>query len=165
MDEINKDIQKEPKGIEIEENNTRIACLLWVDDVILISTSQEELQKMLDITNQTNKKYHIEFGKAKSNIMKRGGQNTKQTAKLGDMELEVTDKYKYRGQIMNNKGNLKDHIKMTKGKLEAAYQKVLTTAGNATLHYMEMAVIWITLKTNILPILTYSGEVWKATKK
>ena len=45
MDEINKDIQKEPIGIEIEENNTRIACLLWVDDVLLISTSQEELQK------------------------------------------------------------------------------------------------------------------------
>ena len=59
MDEINKDIQKEPIGIEIEENNTRIACLLWVDDVVLISTSQEELQKMLDITNQTTKKYHI----------------------------------------------------------------------------------------------------------
>ena len=45
MDEINKDIQKEPIGIEIEENNTRIACLLWVDGVVLISTSQEELQK------------------------------------------------------------------------------------------------------------------------
>ena len=165
MDEINKDIQKEPIGIEIEENNTRIACLLWVDDVVLISTSQEELQKMLDITNQTTKKYHIEFGKAKSNIMKRGGQNTKEPAKLGDMELEVTDKYKYLGQIMNNKGNLKDHIKMTKGKVEAAYQKILTTAGNATFHYIEMEVMWKTLETNILPILTYSGEVWKATKK
>ena len=44
MDEINKDIQKEPIWIEIEENNTRIAWLLWVDDVVLISTSQEELQ-------------------------------------------------------------------------------------------------------------------------
>ena len=53
---------------------------------------------MLDITNQTTKKYHIEFGKAKSNIMKRGGQNTKEPAKLGDMELEGTDKYKYLGQ-------------------------------------------------------------------
>ena len=81
------------------------------------------------------------------------------------MELEVTDKYKYPGQIMNNKGNLKDHIKMTKGKVEAAYQKILTTAGNATFHYIEMEVIWKTLETNILPILTYSGEVWKATKK
>ena len=34
--EINKDIQNEPVGIEIEENNTRISCLLWVDDVVLI---------------------------------------------------------------------------------------------------------------------------------
>ena len=38
------------------------------------------------------------------------------------MKLEVTNKYWYLGQIMNNKGNLKDHIKMTKGKAEAAYQ-------------------------------------------
>ena len=97
--------------------------------------------------------------------MKRGGQNTKKPAKLGDMELEVTDKYKYLGQIMYNKGNLKDHIKMTKGKVEAAYQKILITAGNATFHYIEMEDMWKTLETNILPILTYSGEVWKATKK
>ena len=66
---------------------------------------------------------------------------------------------------MNNKGNLKDHIKMTKGKAEAAYQKILTTAGNATFHHIEMEVIWKTLETNISPILTYSGDVWKATKK
>ena len=121
MDEINKDIQKEPIGIEIEENNTRIACLLWVDHVVLISTSHEELNKILDITNHTTKKFHIEFGKAQSNIIKRG-QNTKKTAKLGDLELDVTNKYKYLEQIMNNKGNLKDNINMTKRKAEAAYQ-------------------------------------------
>ena len=39
------------------------------------------------------------------------------------MELDVTDKYKYLGQIMNNKGNLKDRINMIKGKTEVAYQK------------------------------------------
>ena len=76
MDEINKDIQKEPIGIEIEENNTRIACLLWVDNVVLIYILGMTT-KMLDIKNQTTKKYHIVFGKATSNIMKRGRQNTK----------------------------------------------------------------------------------------
>ena len=30
---------------------------------------------------------------------------------------------------------------------------------------MEMEVIWKTLETNTSPILTYSGEVWKAKKK
>ena len=79
--------------------------------------------------------------------------------------IDATDKYKYLGQIMDNKGNLKDHINMTKGKAEVAYQKILTTAGNATFHYIEMEVTWKTLETNISPILTYSGEVWKATKK
>ena len=53
----------------------------------------------------------------------------KKTAILGEMELDVTGKYKYLGYIMNNKGNLKHHINMIKGKTEAAYQKILTTAG------------------------------------
>ena len=67
MDEINKDLEKKPLGIEIDDKGTRVPCLLWVDDVVLIATSNEELQEMLETTNHTTKKYHIEFGKPKSN--------------------------------------------------------------------------------------------------
>ena len=111
------------------------------------------------------KKYHIEFGKPKSNKMKRARKNTGTTGTLGNMELEVADKYKYLGQIINHKGNLMDHLKMVKGKTEAAYQRILSTAGSATFYDIEMEVIWKTISTNILPIATYSGEVWKTTKK
>ena len=111
------------------------------------------------------KKYHIEFGKPKSNKMKRARKNTGTTGTLGNMELEVADKYKYLGQIINHKGNLMDHLKMVKGKTEAAYQRILSIAGSATFCDIEMEVIWRTISTNILPIVTYSGEVWKTTKK
>ena len=162
MDEINKDLEKKPLGIEIDDKGTRVPCLLWVDDVVLIATSNEELQEMLESTNHTTKKYTIEFGKPKNNKMKRARKNT---GTLGNMELEVADKYKYLGQIINHKGNLMDHLKMVKGKTEAAYQRILSTAGSATFYDIEMEVIWKTISTNILPIVTYSGEVWKTTKK
>ena len=165
MDEIAKEIDKKGIGIEIDDEGTRIACLLWVDDVVLITTSREELQEMLNTTNDTTKKYHIEFGKPKSNIMKRSRKNTGEPAKLGEMELEVTNEYKYLGLQHNNKNNLESHIKTIRRRTEAAYQKILSTAGSATFNNIEMKYIWKTLMTNIIPIITYSGEVWKPSKQ
>ena len=102
MDQINKDLEKKPLGIEIDDKGTRAPCRLWVDDVV-IATSNEELQEMLESTNHTTKKYHIEFGKPKSNKINRAKKNTGTTGTLGNMELEMADKYKYLGQIINHK--------------------------------------------------------------
>ena len=55
MDEINKDLEKKPLGIEIDGKGARVPCLLWVGDVVLIATSTEELQEMLESTNHTTK--------------------------------------------------------------------------------------------------------------
>ena len=152
MDEINKDLEKKPLGIEIDDKGTRVPCLLWVDDVVLIATSNEELQEMLESTNHTTKKYHIEFRKPKSNKMKRARKNTGTT---GNKELEVADKYKYLGQIINHKGNLMDHLKMVKGKTEAAYQRIPSTAGSATFYDIEM-------ENNIHQHTTNSDLQWRS---
>ena len=66
---------------------------------------------MLDITNEISSRYRIVFGKEKSKVMKMGS-SVQTELKLGDMVIEETDKYKYLGEIINNKGNLEDHIKM-----------------------------------------------------
>ncbi len=88
MDEISKEIAKESKGIELPNTDSKVGDLLWVDDVALMSTDEKQLQEMLNITNETAKKYRIEFGKEKSKILKigkKGEQNPK--FKLGEMEL------------------------------------------------------------------------------
>ena len=51
------------------DDNEQIGSLLWADDVVLASDNPEELQEMLDITNKTALKYHVEFGKDKSQVM------------------------------------------------------------------------------------------------
>ena len=91
--------------------------------------------------------------------------NTSTAATLGNMELEVVDKYKYLRQIINHKDNLTDHLKMVKGKTEAVYHRILTTAGSATFYDIEMEVKWKTISTNIMPIVTYGVDVWKTTEK
>ena len=93
----------------------------------LINNNAQEMQKMLDITNEISSRYCIVFGKEKSKVIKMGS-SVQTELKLGDMEIEETDKYKYLGEIINNKGNLEDHIKMLEGKVEAAYQTILHIA-------------------------------------
>ena len=136
-----------------------------MDDVVLIHNTKEGLQQLLDITDKTAKKYHIEFGKEKSKIMVMG---TKQkpidSLKLGDLILEQTNKYKYLGEMINDKGYMEDQIKEIRGKAEAAFQTILTIAGDHKLRGIQMKTIWKLVETCIKPIITYAAETWNPTK-
>ncbi len=71
MDEISKELNKVTKGVKMPNSDRIIADLLWVDDVALFSTDEKVLQEMLDITDETAKRYRIEFGKEKSKVLKK----------------------------------------------------------------------------------------------
>ena len=71
MDEIAVEIHRQNMGISLSED-TKIGCLLWKDNVALITDNKTEIQKMLDITASIADKYHIEFGKEKRKIMETG---------------------------------------------------------------------------------------------
>ena len=106
----------------------------------------------------------VVFGKEKSKVMKMGS-SVQTELKLGDMEIEETDKYKYLGEIINNKGNLEDHIKMLEGKVEAAYQTILHIAKDKNFKGLKMAIIWKLVETCIIPIITYGAESTTTTHK
>ena len=113
-----------------------------MDDVVLVSHDPEEIQEMLNITNEIAGRYHIEFGKEKSKVLKIGKKKTRPKFRLGDLELEYTEKYKYLGLTLNSSNNLKDHLMSTKGKTEAALQTILSIAGDKTFKNIEMGTIW-----------------------
>ena len=117
MDEMSKEVQEKDLGIEIPDTTTKLACLLWMDDVLLLETRPKEKQELMHTTDNIAEKYHIKFGKEKS-LSK-----TKDQPKfsLGQMQIEPTDEYKYLGETVNEKLNLKDQIKQIEGKVEAAY--------------------------------------------
>ena len=168
MDEISKEIKKADLGIQIEGMPEKIGSLLWVDDVCIPSTKNNEMQQALDITEDKSSQYHIEYGAPKSNIQQIKNNKKKEempTFKLGDMTLEQADKYKYLRQIQNEKNNNDDHFSALKGKLEGAYQKLLTLAGDAEFYNIEMEVMWKLLETCIMPIITYGGEAWEIKKQ
>ena len=167
MDEINKEIEKNKLGIKYN-NQQQVGCLLWMDDVALITTNGKELQSMLNITNQIANKYHIKFGKEKSKTIKMGkvGRNTEdEKFTLGEMEIETTDNYKYLGITINNKRNLQDHIRTIKGKVEAAYQTIMAITEDSNLKGIQMKSAWNLINACILPIITYGLEAIPLKRK
>jgi hypothetical protein len=165
MDEIAKEIQKQNKGIQLNEGENRVGCLLWMDDVVLMAESEDELQEMLDITQSVANKYHIIFGKAKSKVMVINKKKNEQKTKLGEMDLESTEKYKYLGEIINRNKTNTDQLNDTRKKAEATLQTILTIAGDPSFKNIEMETIWKLVETCIIPVITYGGETRELNKK
>jgi GT2 family glycosyltransferase len=94
MDEIAEEIKRRNLGIEVIEEE-KIGCLLWMDDVVLMAETVEELQKIMDITSDIANRYRIVFGKEKSKIMVTGRGKKEDIFKLGDMTLEHCNSYTY----------------------------------------------------------------------
>ena len=84
---------------------------------------------------------------------------------LGDMTIEYTNSYKYLGFTMNSKNNLQDQIKSIQSKTEGAYQTIISLLHNKEFSKIEMASVWKLVETCIIPIITYSSEVWTPSKK
>ena len=123
-------------------------CLLWMDNEVLIHHDKHIMQNMIDTTNEIANRYRIQFGQEKSKIMIVGKDKDDDNFKLGQMPLQKTDKYKYLGVILNNKGNLSDHLKQVKEKCEATTQTILK------LH-----------ETCTIPTLLYGTEAMIPTEK
>ncbi len=162
IDEISKELTSQDLGIEV--NNNKMGCLLWMDDIALIHYDRKILQKMMDCTNNIAKRYHIEFGAEKCKIVKIGRGKSADII-LNSTKLEESTKYKYLGEIINNRANLKDHIQELKGKTQAAVQKIYMETGNKEFKGIKMQAIWQLIEASIIPIITYASESWNPTKK
>ena len=164
MDEISKEVQEKGQGVHIEEIDETIGCLLWMDDVLLIAPETKMMDEMLKTTNHIASIYHIEFGQAKSNVMKVGKRGNKEEMEMGQMKMDYTKKYKYLGLTQNETNNLEDHLRNTRAKVEAAYQTIMAIAADSVLINLELETIWRNIEICIIPTIIYSGEVWKITK-
>ena len=165
MDQINQAIKQKNLGINIEGTDTQIPSLLWVDDVLIMAETKEELQEMLNVINDIAAKYHIEFGMPKSNIMKVAGKEEAIVLMpLGEQAMTQTTKYKYLGYTQTSKNNLQEHLKATRGKTTGAYQKMLQVAGDEQFKNIELQTIWELIETEIAPIALNTAEVWNPTK-
>ena len=113
------------------------------------------MQKLLDITYDTSQKYHVKFGMSKTNFLRTSKKEDKMDLKIGNKSIEETDKYQYLGEINNKNMNLSDQIKRIEGKVEAAFQTILTVTEDRDFKGIKMESIWKLINACIIPTITY----------
>ena len=108
-------------------------------------------------------KYHIQFGAAKCKVIKRE-KGKKSSLKLNGEELEEVSAYKYLGEILNNKGNLSDHIAEVERKIKGATASIISETGNKEFKGIKMQAIWQMVDVITIP-MTYACEGWTIGKE
>ena len=140
-------------------NDTRVDCLLYADDVVLMSSSHEGMQKKLDMLANFCSDWGIEVNIAKTKIMifNKSGRFIKENFLFRGMPLDCSKAYKYLGVTFTPSGSFKEakmelYRKALKAifKLKAEYFS-LGPGVNSSLHVFDH-----TIKS----ILHYGADIW-----
>ena len=102
INDIVQEVKSTGQGIFIEGDN--ICILIYADDIVLISESEQGLQQMLQKVYDWSQKWMIKFNARKSNILhvrKPQVPRTNFTFMLGETELCKVEQYRYLGIMIN----------------------------------------------------------------
>ena len=151
-------------GIEIECNTdeiyvlTRLVVLLYADDTVLLADSPENLQKCLNdfMTYCTDWKLNINYNKTKIVIF--GSRKTdKHVFTIEEHIIEVVQSYKYLGVLLSNNGSFLNARKCIFEKANKAMHLLYKRINNLNLPLDLQLKLF---NNTILPIITYSCEIW-----
>ena len=147
-------------------SDTVLLHLLWADDLILLSDSNEGLQQQLDGLYTFCKKYHMIVNEMKTKTMTFG--NTKECKFMyNGKEIESVSNYKYLGVLFkpvtrcdgNIFGDAYGHIAKQARK---AMFKILKDTKKIGM--MPPSVALKLFDSLVLPILEYGSEIWSRNK-
>ena len=137
-----------------------INCLLYADDLVLISESEEGLQDLLDKLYQFASSWFLEINpkKTKCVTFSRSVKGTNKTMVFGDTVISYADSYCYLGNLLSSNGSLNKagHTLHDKA-IKAMYAITRKIYKYNTCSIKTMVNIFDKM---ILPIATYNSEIW-----
>jgi Reverse transcriptase (RNA-dependent DNA polymerase) len=144
-------------------NKCYIGCILYADDIILLSASVAGLQAMLDLCELTISKLQLKFNSSKCVCICFGTRLSKVVItpmKLGSEDILWVNAIKYLGVIVRDGVKMNVDLEVVKRKFYAACNSILSNS----IFQSELIRLHL-LESYCLPILTYCIAVWDLTKK
>ena len=158
INDVVKDLNQ-CEGIVI--NDKKITCLLYADDIVLISENENDLQNMLTKLKSWCYKWRMTVNIDKSKVMHCRNKTQEQSGiifKYGEKELEYVQTYKYLGIVIDAFLDYNVTANMLANSasraLSALYNKFKFNKGLGYLTYTKL------YNTGIVPILDYACGIW-----
>jgi len=105
LNDLVSELKSRSRGVHLDDD-MYLQCLLYADDIVLISESEGDLQMMFDVINEWCKKWRmvINSGLNKTNVVHFRPQScplTEFVFKCGNDDIIILQSYKYLGIVMD----------------------------------------------------------------
>ena len=137
-------------------------CLLYADDLLLISTSAEGLQQSLDRLSKYCQDWLLKINPTKTKVIvfqkkSRKSAIDKHNFMVSNENIEIVNNYTYLGVKFSANGNFTNHKENLTEKTKRSF-----FAARRYLDFLKLPIHIINKLFNTLffPILTYCSEVW-----
>ena len=141
--------------------NLNIGCLLYADDLVLLSKSKEGLQNSINTLNKFTKDCFLDVNRTKTKclIFSKGRKSiSNYDFTLDEAPLQLCDSYCYLGVIFTRSGSFKSASKALNDKAVGAMFSLIR---NLYKHRtVNMKIMLELFDKMILPIALYNCEVW-----
>ena len=136
----------------------KVSCLLFADDMILLSHSPQGLQKLISNLEQYCNKWQLIINTNKTKIMAIGKRKCDHVWRIYDDVIDKVSSFCYLGVEIDTKGSFKPGINRLYNKAHRAYMGVRENYNfyNGT----PVNVLVKLFDCMIQPILTYGSELW-----
>ena len=138
----------------------KISCLLYADDLVLMSVSVEGLQSKLDRLHKYCQEWELSINVRKTKLMMfspKGSSLPVETVRVGEEHLEWVSKYKYLGVEIHSDGSMLAAMENLCVRGWKATFKLKTALKNIDVNPVTRMKLFDTL---IKPIICYASEVW-----
>ncbi|KAI8513394.1 hypothetical protein Bbelb_100330 [Branchiostoma belcheri] len=133
-------------------NNLRFA-----DDIVLIATSPERLQELLDLVNTVSLQYRLEISTKKTKVMAATKQPTVLRIFCQGVQLEQVSTFKYLGAIIDETAGSSREVSARLGAARTALSSLDVIWKERVL---KMSTKMRMLRALVWPVVTYGCEAW-----
>ena len=147
-------------GVKI--NGENINNIRYADDTVLIADSEENLQRLLDITIEKSVEMGLTLNVKKTECMVISKKTIAPSCNLQSrgQQIKLVKKFKYLGYMITSDGKCLNEIKKRIATAKDAFQKLSLILKNRNI---SMTTKFRVLKTYVWSTLTYGCECWTIT--
>ena len=153
----------------VSVHGTTFTHLLYADDLVLVSETENGMQTLLNDMETYCRKWHLIINTQKSKVMifQKNCNRAAQSINffIGCQALETVNSYKYLGHVLCNSKNI--HKEMFTHLATQAQKAIYALKENtrSTVGYLPPKLSLKMFDTHILPVLEYNSEIWFPEKE
>lgn len=143
--------------------NSKVPCLLYADDIILLSENEQGLQNSLTRVDQYCQQWGLKINVKKTQFLIFNSNNRKKipVIKLGQGSIEHTTSYTYLGIELAENGEFSKAREILHNKGLKAFHKMCKIFGYT---FPDTQTVLHVFDHTVQPILLYGSEIWGMTK-